>query len=187
MPFLTEELWQRLTAQRARRPISISISPYPQYRAGLTDFEAEREIGILQEIVTMARTLRTEAKLDPKQQLAGALYSRTAGLDVAQRHAEAIQKLANVRLEFKAEAAPKAAAIRSTAEFDLTLEVPAAHEETQRKRQDKECAQLMKNISNSERQLSDETFLGRAPGHVVDSIRQKLADYKVQLEKLGCL
>jgi valyl-tRNA synthetase len=187
MPFLTEELWQRLTAQRARRPISISIALYPQYRAGLTDHEAEREIGILQEIVTMARTLRTEAKLDPKQQLAGALYSRTAGLDVAQRHAEAIQKLANVKLEFKAEAAPKAAAIRSTAEFDLTLEVPAAHEETQRKRQDKECAQLMKNISNSERQLSDETFLGRAPAHVVESIRQKLADYKVQLEKLGCL
>ncbi len=45
----------------------------------------------------------------------------------------------------------------------------------------------MKNIANSERQLSDETFLGRAPGHVVDSIRQKLADYKAQLEKLGCL
>ncbi len=59
--------------------------------------------------------------------------------------------------------------------------------EAQRKRQDKECAQLVKNISNSERQLSDETFLGRAPAHVVDSIRQKLADYKVQLEKLGCL
>ncbi len=94
--------------------------------AGLTDSEAEREIGILQEIVTMARTLRTEAKLDPKQQLAGALYSRTAALDVAQRHAEAIQKLANVKLEFKAEAAPKAAAIRSTAEFDLVLEVPPA-------------------------------------------------------------
>ena len=186
MPFLTEELWQRLATDRATRPISISVAPYPQYRAGLTDYEAEREIGILQEVVTMARTLRTEAMLDPKQQLTGALYSRTPGLEVAQRHAEAIQKLANVKLEFKAEAAPKAAAIRSTAEFDLTLEVPAAHEETQRKRQDKECAQLIKNISHSERQLSDETFLGRAPAHVVESIRQKLADYKVQLEKLGC-
>ena len=63
----------------------------------------------------MARTLRTEAKLDPKQQLEGALYSRNAALEVAQRHAEAIQKLANVKLEFKSEAAPKAAAIRSTA------------------------------------------------------------------------
>jgi len=38
----------------------------------VTDHEAEREIGILQEIVTMARTLRTEARLDPKQELEGA-------------------------------------------------------------------------------------------------------------------
>jgi valyl-tRNA synthetase len=190
MPFLTEELWQRLAAGNAHRPISVSIAPYPQYRAALTDYEAEREIGIVQEIVTMARTLRTEAKLDPKQQLEGTLYVRAAGspprsLEVAQQHVDAIQKLANVKLSFKAEKAPKAAAIRSTAEFDLVLEVPAAQEETQRKRQDKERDQLVKNIANSERQLSDETFLGRAPAHVVESIRQKLADYKVQLEKLG--
>ena len=94
---------------RRPRPASIALAAYPQYRQDATDFAAEREIGILQEIVTMARTLRTESKLDPKQQLAGALYSRSAALEVAQRHAEAIQKLANVKLEFKAEAAPKAA------------------------------------------------------------------------------
>ena len=71
MPFLTEELWQRLATDRATRPVSIALAPYPQYRQELTDHEAEREIGILQEIVTMARTLRTEIKLDPKQQLDG--------------------------------------------------------------------------------------------------------------------
>ncbi len=107
MPFLTEELWQRLATDRATRPVSIAVAQFPQYNSALTDFEAEREIGILQEIVTMARTLRTEAKLDPKQQLEGALYSRTAALDLAKRHAEAIQRIANVKLEFKAEAAPK--------------------------------------------------------------------------------
>jgi valyl-tRNA synthetase len=184
MPFLTEELWQRLATDRATRPISISVASYPQYRAGLTDYEAEREIETLQEIVTMARTLRTEAKLDPKQQLAATLYSRTAALDVARRHSGAIEKLANVKLDFKSEAAPKAAAIRSTAVFDLVIEVPAAQEETQRKRQEKERDQLVKNIANSERQLGDETFLGRAPAHVVESIRQKLADYKTQLAKI---
>ena len=76
MPFFTEELWQRLATNRKYRPVSIAIAPYPQYRTELADHEAEREIALLQEIVTMARTLRTEAKLDPKQQLSGALYSR---------------------------------------------------------------------------------------------------------------
>jgi valyl-tRNA synthetase len=184
MPFLTEELWQRLATDRSTRPISIAVAQYPQYRQESTDFTAEREIGILQEIVTMARTLRTEAKLDPKMQLEGALYSRNDALDMARRHGEAIQKLANVKLEFKAEAAPKASAIRSTAQFDLILHLPKQQEEAQRKRLEKEREQLDKNIANLERQLNDDAFLARAPQHVVEGMRQKLADYRVQREKL---
>ncbi len=189
MPFLTEELWQRLLPSRngeaAIRPSSIALAGYPQYRREITDHPAEREIGILQEIVTMARTLRTEAKLDPKQQLAGTVYSRTDALAVAQRHAEAIQKIANVKLEFKAEAAPKAAVMRSTAELDLVLEVPKSQEEAQAKRVAKEVEQLDKNIASLDRQLVDDAFLAKAPAHVVDGMRAKLASYKAQRDKLS--
>jgi valyl-tRNA synthetase len=184
MPFLTEELWQRLATDRATRPVSIALVDYPQFREDATDAEAEREIGILQEIVTVARTLRTEAKLDPKLQVAGVLYSLGSALEVARRNAEAIRKLANVNLELKAEAAPKAPGIRSGPEFDLALHLPKAQEEAQSKRVEKEREQLVKNIANNERQLSDETFLGRAPAHVIESLRQKLAEYKTQLAKL---
>jgi valyl-tRNA synthetase len=184
MPFLTEELWQRLATDRATRPASVALAAYPQYRQELADHEAEREIGLLQDVVTLARTLRMESKLDPKQQLDATLYSRSGALEVAQRHAQAIQKLANVKLEFRAEGAPKAAAIRSTAEFDLVLHVPKAQEDVQRKRMEKEREQLQKTIANSTRQLSDETFLSKAPPKVVESIRAKLADYEAQLSKI---
>ena len=75
---------RRAVAAARRRPAhaarhSIALAAYPQYRPELADHEAEREIAILQEIVTMARTLRTEAKLDPKQQLHGTVYSRNGG------------------------------------------------------------------------------------------------------------
>jgi valyl-tRNA synthetase len=211
MPFLTEELWQRLVRGGdgdARRPLpdgrgsvqggdgdagpplpdgrgSLALASYPQFRDRAVDEVAEREVGIVQEIVTLARTLRTESKLDPKQQLTGTLYSRDATLEVAQRHAEAIQKLANVKLEFQSGAAPKAPAIRSTAEFDLVLEVPKSQEDAQRKRVEKEREQLEKNIANSRRQLSDEVFLSKAPPKVVDTVRAKLADYETQLAKLS--
>jgi valyl-tRNA synthetase len=183
MPFLTEELWQRLELPDDR-PKSIALAPYPQYRDELNDPEAEREIAILQEVVTMARTLRTEAKLDPKQPLEGTLYCRTGSLAVAERHASAIRKLANVTFAFKNEPAPKSAAMRSTAEFDVVLHVPAAQEEAQRKRVEKELEQLDKNIANIERQLSDEVFLGKAPEKVIESLRAKLAAYKAQRDKL---
>jgi valyl-tRNA synthetase len=184
MPFLTEELWQRLAGGRTERPASIALAPYPQYRTEATDYGAEREIETVQEVVTMARTLRAESQLDPRQQLAGALYGRDGALGIARAHAVAIQSLANVRLDFKAEAAPKAAAIRSTSRFDLVLELPKAQEETRRKRLQKEREQLVKNIDNSKRQLSDETFLSKAPPHVIESIRKKLVDYEEQLRKI---
>ena len=64
------------------------------------------------------------------------------------------------------------------------LDVPQAQQEAQRKRLEKEREQLDKNIANSERQLGDETFLGKAPAKVIESIRQKLADYEAQLRKI---
>jgi valyl-tRNA synthetase len=184
MPFLTEELWQRLAGDRPTRAPSIAVADYPLYRRELADHEAEREIAVLQELVTMARTLRTEAKLDPKKLLQGVVYSRNSALEVARRHAEAIEKLAGVKLEFRSDAAPKAAAIRSTALFDLVLEVPQAQQEAQRKRLEKEREQLVKNIANSIRQLGDEAFLSKAPAKVIETIRQKLADYEAQLRKI---
>ena len=88
-----------------------------------------------------------------------------------------------MQLDFQVGSAPKAAAVRSTAQFDLVLHVPQQQEEAQRKRLEKEREQLVKNIANSERQLNDEAFLAKAPPHVIESIRQKLADYREQLKK----
>ena len=73
--------------------------------------------------------------------------------------------------------------MRATTEFDLALEVPAAQLEAQRKRLEKEIAQLVKNIDNLKRQLSDDAFLGRAPGSVVEGMRGKLGEYESQLMK----
>ena len=181
MPFLTEELWQRLNKPEGS-PISIALAPFPKPDPALADAEAETEIGVIQEVVTMARTLRTAAKLDPKQQLAGTLYCRTASLAIAQRHAEAIQKIARVTLEFKSETPPKAGAIRSTPEFDLVLDIPESKEDPARKQRERE--QLEKNIANIERQLTDEVFLGKAPAKVIESLRAKLAEYRAQRDKL---
>jgi len=186
MPFLTEELWQRLASGRKDRPVSIALAPYPQYRAEETDYKAEREIEVMQEVVTLARTLRAESKIDPKLQIDGALYSRDGVLDVARKHAAAIQELAKVKLDFRSDAVPKAASVRSTPQFDLVLQLPKAQEEAQRKRIEKECEQLKKNIENSRSKLGDETFLSKAPPQVIESMRKKLVDYEEQFRKNGC-
>ncbi len=184
MPFITEELWQRLAANATGRPESVALAAYPQMDSAGIDEAAEKDIELLQEIITSARNLRAELKLDPKEQLAGKLYSTGRALMVAREQGDAVAKLAGANLELIEGNAPKiGGAMRATPDFDLALEVPAAQLEVLRKRLQKEIEQLDKNIANSKRQLGDDTFLGRAPEHVVAGIRAKLAEYEAQLAK----
>jgi valyl-tRNA synthetase len=187
MPFLTEELWQRLAlgAAPGSRPVSVALCPFPQYRSEASDLAAERDMQLLQDIVTAARNLRADLKADPKQALEGELYAREPALGVAREHAGAIQKLANLRLALHEGAAPqRGGAVRSAHAFDLVIRVSPEQAAAQRKRLEKEQEQLDKVIANSRRQLGDETFLGKAPPKVVEGLRIKLAEYEEQLAKV---
>ena len=183
-PFVSEELWQRLQQEPRNRPVSVSVSRFPQFDPEVCDAAAEQQMELLQDIVTSARNLRADLKADPKQLLEGALYSQNEAYEIAASHLEAIGRLANVKLELKREVAARlSGAVRSTTGYDLALHVPAAQLETQRKRLEKEIQQLEKVIAGSRRQLTDDTFLSRAPAHVVAGIRHKLTEYEAQLEK----
>ena len=185
MPFLTEELWQRLTENTPGRPESISLAPFPEHRAELVDADAERAMDLVQNIITFARNMRAELGIDPKLQLSGAVYGQRSILDIAREQSAAIGKLANVTLEFVEGAVPAdAAAVRSSPDFDLSLDLPVEQLQALRQREKKELEQLDKNIANLERQLGDEKFLAKAPQHIVEGMRQKLAEYQKQRDKL---
>ena len=79
---------------------------------------------------------------------------------------------------------PTKGAVRSTHEFDLALDVPQALTGAHRARLEKEKEQLEKAISNNEQKLADEEFVSKAPPKVVETMRQKLVEYKTQLAKI---
>ncbi len=94
----------------------------------------------------------------------------------------AIQSLVNVNLRVEAGPAPKLeGAFRSAPDFDLWLDIPLAEVDPSRLR--KENEQLEKVIANSLRQLGNESFVAKAPAHVIDGMRAKLAEYQAQLAK----
>jgi valyl-tRNA synthetase len=178
MPFLTEELWQRL-----KRPgKSIALAAFPKFDASAEDVHAARDMNMLQSIITAARSLRADHKIDRKQELKGFLHAPGHAYHVAHAHLESIYQLANVRLDLH-HGEPKnlEGAVRSTPDFDLVLEMPRA--EGQREKLLKENEQLEKLIANLERQLSNDGFLAKAPENIVAGMRQKLAEYKAQLRK----
>jgi valyl-tRNA synthetase len=174
MPFITEELWHRF-GQTA----SIALAAYPQPTS--TDESADREMALLQEMITAARKLRADHGLDRKLILNGVLYCRNGSKNV---ELSVIEKLANVKLEIRTETAPKlSGAVRSTPDFDLLLELPEVDSEGQRDRLKKEILQLEKLVVDKDRQLANDKFLNSAPAHIVDSLRAKRGEYVAQLEK----
>jgi len=180
MPFLTEELWQRLANGAPGLPKSVTVAAYPQYSPDAHDAEAERQMALLQEMITAARTYRADQKIDPKAKLAARLIAAGEALAVAQSFRESIEKLAGLTLAVEPGAPKK--------DFELIFEMSDADAEASRKRLAKEIEQLEKNIANSERQLGDEKFLSRAPAHIVASIQEKLGKYKIELDaKRGAL
>jgi valyl-tRNA synthetase len=185
MPFITEELWQRLVAKTPGVPESICVAPYPQANAALENPEAARDFALFEEIVTALRALRADQKLDPRQQLEGCIYphgENTARIAAAER--AALEALTNTALTLGApEQARAAGAVRSTPEFDLVLKLSGAQADVMRQRLAKEIDQLEKVIAGSRRQLASENFVSKAPAHVVEGIRAKLADYEAQLER----
>ena len=174
MPFITEELWQRLTGGLQK---SVSIAHYPEPLSVLPPSAPVAKFELLQAVVRGARELRADHKIDPKAWLPAELRSSEA---FSPKEISLMAKLE--KLDFDSPVGSNVLT-RSGAGFDLRLQAPAAAAENPA-RIAKEIAQLEVNITNSRRQLSDEVFLSRAPEKVVASLRIKLNEYQTQLDKL---
>jgi valyl-tRNA synthetase len=174
MPFITEELWHRFGATQ-----SIALAPYPQ--AGAVDEAAEREMALMQEMITAARQIRADNEVDKKVLLAGVLYCRNGASKV---ELPVIEKLAAVKLDIRTgNVEGSSGAVRSTPEFDLVLQLPEADVELQIGRLVKEIEGLEKAIKDKDRQLQSEKFLGSAPPNIVESLRTKRDEQAAQLAK----
>jgi valyl-tRNA synthetase len=192
MPFLTEELWQRLihgAGANVGQAKSISLAAYPTAGRPSSGGARVQAFGLWQEVVKAARELRADNKLDPKGMIDATLHLHAALF--AEADLAAIGTMTKLKLEQRTgKIGEPQGLIRSTAEFDLQLHVappPAAQNGAAsgdaRARIVKEIESYEKLIENSNRQLSDETFLSRAPENVVAALRAKRADYEEQLAK----
>jgi valyl-tRNA synthetase len=93
MPFITEEIWQTLVARLphdAKRPDSLIIADYP-VSAGFTDIQAEREMGLIIEIIRSIRNARAEAKIDPAKRIEVHVHAKNNS--AIELHRQAIETL----------------------------------------------------------------------------------------------
>ena len=185
MPFITEDLWQRISANTDGRPKSIALCSYPEPIDTDRDIAAERRVEILQSFVTTTRNLRAEMKLPPKNPLRGTVHSEDPVVrEVALTEGPALERLAGIQLAVGDGRAASGQATGHTTDFDLAIELPEALKSALRKSLEKQLGRITKAANGARVRLENETFLTRAPAHVVGSLRQKLGDYESQIERI---
>jgi valyl-tRNA synthetase len=186
MPFITEELWHRLPRHHATR--SIALAPYPEERSDWTDPETEKEMSLLQEIITAARNIRAEMKLDPKRKVAADFSSSGAAVRaLIEQNLDAVLRLANLSaLQISAgRLEASGAALRSTAQFDLRIPYgEAVDKQAETTRLKKEIERLSKDIESKKSRLADEVFLSKAPSKIVEGLKSTLAAREIEHTKL---
>ncbi len=183
MPFLTEELWHALYEGNAPAK-SIALTRYPQAKDFAADEDSVAAMNTLQELITTVRALRKELGVPEKEAAPIRLHAENRVLALADANRDMLAKMARVSdLEF-AEEALSGSNARATAAFDVAViyerQIDVAAE---RERLTKELAKLEKGLAAAEKQLGNETFMSKAPAHIVDGLRKQAAETKMLHEK----
>jgi valyl-tRNA synthetase len=185
MPFITEEIWQ--TMYDGKPPLkSIALAPFPQPDEQQVDLAAETDMAILQDLIVSVRNLRAELKIEPKVRVPIEIYAHGNGTEaMIDQNRGAVERLGSVeKLTFTQDSLDKKAASRSTARFDVHViyerKIDVAAE---RSRLTKELEGIEKEIQGKERQLGNEGFLSKAPPHIVEGLRTRMAELQVLRDK----
>ncbi|MFN3668144.1 MAG: valine--tRNA ligase [Brevundimonas sp.] len=186
MPFITEELWDKLAGEGAPRAEATLIgAAWPDLPDAFVDSAAETEIGWLVDLVTEIRGLKAEMNVAAaKPPLTFVAPDATTSERIA-RHEGLILTLARVSGISTAEAAPAGAVTfvsgGATAAISLAGLIDVAAE---RARLGKEIAAFDSDIGHVDKKLGNPNFVARAAPEVVDEQRQKRAEAEAGKAKL---
>jgi len=190
IPFVTEELWQKVAPVAGRAGASVAIAAYPVSQPERIDEAAMAHVTKLKALVDACRNLRGEMSVSPATRLPLFVLTETPAEESFMTQAapvlQALAKLNQVRVfddETAWAAAAQAApvAVVGAARICLFMEIDVAAEKA---RLGKELARLEGEITKANGKLGNQSFVARAPAAVIDQERKRLADFEATLTKI---
>jgi valyl-tRNA synthetase len=182
IPFITEELWQKIAPLAAKTGESIMLAPYPASQPEKIDESAEREMAAMKDLVNAVRNLRGEMGLSPAQRVP--LFVSGSGnvssLEAMVAPTVALARLSDFKVVPQLPDTDAPVSILGDWRLMLQVEVDAAAE---RARLQKEIARLEGEIAKANGQLANPKFVERAPGEVVAQMRERVAGFGESLAK----
>jgi valyl-tRNA synthetase len=183
MPFITEEIWHALYEGKPPAK-SIALTRYPQPADFPADPVAASAMKTMQDLITTVRALRKELGVPEKESTPIHLHASNRIVALADANQDMLSRMARVAsIEF-APAALSGANARSTADFDVAviyerqIDVPA-----ERERLTKDLAKYEKGLAAADKQLNNESFMAKAPAHIVEGLRKQSAETRILYDK----
>ena len=187
IPFITEELWQKVAPVAGMPGESVSIARYPEAQLNKIDQQAIASVQQLKALVDACRNLRGEMNVSPSTRMPMFVLGHAEFMRSNAAVLQALAKLSEVKV-FDDEAAWQAAAqaapvaVVGEARLCLFIEVDVAAEKI---RLGKEIARLQNEITKANGKLSNEAFVAKAPPAVIAQERQRVADFEATLLKVA--
>jgi valyl-tRNA synthetase len=189
-PFITEELWQKVSVVAGRSGPSVAIAAYPVSQTERIDEAAIAHVTKLKQLVDACRNLRGEMGVSPSTKLPLYVVANTpvetAFVQASGPVLQAMAKLNEVRVFDDAAAWAAAAqaspvAVVGEARICLFMEVDVAAEKI---RLGKEVTRLEGEIARANGKLSNEAFVAKAPPAVIEQERKRVADFAATVAKM---
>jgi valyl-tRNA synthetase len=186
MPFVTEELWQNIAPRGIGE--SIMVSPYPAHDSRRIDEQTEREMSFVQNVINAIRNVRGELSVPPSKEIELVVHFAGEGqMEVIQKYQMYFQRLAKAmkidRLNGGAKPKHAASIVVDGGEVYVPLE-GLIDVEAERSRISKEASRMRELVASTEAKLANDGFVSRAPKDVVEREREKLQNFRSNLEKL---
>ena len=182
IPFITEELWQKVAlaagVMTKSQKTSISIRPYPQADDSLIDADAIAKAEDLKAHVEAIRVLRGEMKLSPAERVPLLAVGDKEKLTSYVPYLKALAKLSEVQIVD--ELPDLGFPVQSLGQSQLMLKVEI-DKEAELARLTKEVERLQNEINKAQGKLNNKNFVEKAPAAVVEQEKERVAKFGEQL------
>ncbi len=188
LPFITEEIWQRVAPLANKTGDSIMLQAFPKPQADRIDSQATADIEWLKQVIVAVRNIRAEMNIAPGKELPVYLKNADTAARARTQQCETLlrklAKLESIHLLQADEDAP-ISATQLVQEMEVLVPIgDLIDKDVETARLIKELGKLGAEQQRLQKKLSNAKFVDRAPPDVVEKEREKLAAYRNALTKL---
>ncbi|MEW6647677.1 MAG: valine--tRNA ligase [Pseudomonadota bacterium] len=188
MPYITEEIWQRVAPLAGVNGTTIMRQPYPQAGDIALDAAAEVEMQWMMDFIVGVRKIRSGMNIAPSKPLPVLLQNGSAeDQQRLERNGLFLQRLARTESITWLNAGDSAPESATSLVGEMQLLVPMAgliDKEAELARLAREMGKLEKDIERMQGKLSNEAFTAKAPAELVEKERARLAEVQTALAQL---